>query len=303
MKKTSVIKVSVLMSILLTCAYPALSQYQSTPPPCLARFGGPHYRFPQPNTLPVGPNSPIELKRGYAVLDSVTHSIGMNTLYGWIAARVMDDTVEALRNHFYRMVDHDPVSFLRYIGMRDTSFFMSPGKAIALFQDRLRVISRYPIEDLLLCGSAWIVKGIVSDRVAGYDSLGAIAADYTALFVNVIDTIKGQVIPKDGLVLDVRGISLDQLRRQGADSLDACLPSIGDTCFFFMSPVALCGTQSDMYFSLIPSSPGKRLKSPGYYIVRNGRIRCSALEFVGLTEVTEADFVTGVERHIRRITE
>ncbi|MBK7033473.1 MAG: hypothetical protein IPH49_09445 [Ignavibacteria bacterium] len=214
----------------------------------------------------------------------------------------MDDTVEALRNHWYRMVDHDPVDFVRYVAKRDTTFFMSPLHAFAYFEDRLRVISPYPIEDLLLCSSAWVVKGIVADSVAGFDSLGAIAADFTALFVNVIDTIKGQVIPKDGLVLDVRDLMLDELLRRGADSLDACLPSIGDTCYFFVHPVMLCGTQSDIYYSLVPSNLGKRLKSPGYYIVRNGRIRCSALEFVGQTTASEAEFVAGVGNHIWRIT-
>ena len=302
------------------------AQFHQAPPPCLPKYTAPTYEFAyQIISPPLYPSTPFDVMLGYVALDSVCHFAPRNQVRSFIENLSYDDTLKMIMKYWYKIADYDAFNYLSYTSNTDSSFRSSPGNIIGMLQTKIYTVSPYKIEDLFLCQSVYIYKGVVTDSIVGIDSLSGPYKDVSTLYTVIIDTLKGNhfpshlcsvngklkdaddenklqatIPPQQCLALDFRpAIAYQAVALLGIDTLSALPPKVGDTCYFFVRPgyVAYCPNSS--FIAIIPS---EGTKSGGVYRVVNGLIKCPDLEFTGKLIATEDEFRSAVLDHIARIT-
>lgn len=289
------------------------AQFHQAPPPCLPRFTAPTYEFAyQIISPPLYPSTPFDVMLGYVAIDSVCHFAPRNQVRSFIEHLSYDDTLKMIMKYWYKIADYDAFNYLSYTSNTDSSFRSSPGNIIGMLQTKIYTVSPYKIEDLFLCQSVYIYKGVVTDSIVGIDSMSLSRRDVSTLYTVIIDTLKGNHFPSH--LCSVNGKLKDdddENKLQATIPPQQCLaldfrpalgylpPKVGDTCYFFVKPVHIAYCSSSSFISLVPS---EGTKSGGVYRIINGFIKCPDLEFTGKLNATEDEFRSAVLDHIARIT-
>lgn len=313
-----------ILTLLSVCTSNA--QYSETPPPCLPRYSAPTYEFAhQTVSPPLYPSTPIDVILGYLALDSVCHLATRLQARNFIENLTYDDTLKTIMKYWYKVVDNNPLDYLSYTSNIDSTFRNLPGHITGMLNKTIYSVSPHKIEDLFLCQSTHIYKGVVIDSIVKVDSMGGDMQNVSMLYTFVIDTLKGQHFPthmyqmignvgnskndvqvqatrppQPCFAIDFRpALAYRAAERFGLDTITALPPKVGDTCYFFVKPVYVAFCSNSSYISFVPN---EGTKSRGVYRVVNGFVSCPDLEFTGELYVTESRFKDAVLEHIARIT-
>ena len=172
--------------------------------PCAPKVKGLHYSAPAYNYSPVlFPNMPFDVIISYLIVDSILrHSDEARELRRDFLRRFNNneiaydnDTLNYAYKYLYRISDYDPLLFLNYIMKGSSGRKMN---AFHIYDDLVDFIGKSPngSQKRRILRSPYILHIYVDDtRLFVKDTVAFELKDFTVVYAQILDTIKGQTLP------------------------------------------------------------------------------------------------------------
>ena len=186
-------KIYLLLAIILV----AVVNLNSQQPPCMPYYLGLTYQISYPSDCPpLSMYMPLDVLTGYRAMDSVSSNGNYENVMNFIGRQTYNDTLRKIMRYWYRIKDYDPIKYQIY------SFQGCPNEHIikrsieTRILNEIKKVSPQRFIDETLIGSDIIAHIRVVDTVKREDPTAITAkTDYIAT-CEILDIIKGQVIPK-----------------------------------------------------------------------------------------------------------
>ncbi len=188
-------------------------------PPCQSSTISYFYSVPLlQNYPPLNSGMPLETIVGYIVADSVSKSLSIDTLHKFIQSLTFNDTLNYLMKYYYWMVDYNPIQYLQYAINPPYKYVKPRFIEEDLNRQIWNTTKNVPLD--LIIEAYYILHIFVNDtNIVGYNNgTGYGCKNMTVVSSQIIDTIKGQVIPtidtKNNNIVNKNNLSLQNIINQ-----------------------------------------------------------------------------------------
>ncbi|MEP7234057.1 MAG: hypothetical protein ABI778_02055 [Ignavibacteriota bacterium] len=160
--------------------------------------GVPKYAFPKLTSVPpLNTEMPPPVLLGYIFIDSFARTLSEDSVGKFLNFLTFSDTSRIALSYLYQMDDYNPIKYFQY-SISDP--YGVPYKTAPIFFTHTfgRNISRvYPdsLKVTPLFYSDYILDLWVTDTIPHTDTISAISKRVVGVIGNVLETIKGQVLP------------------------------------------------------------------------------------------------------------
>ncbi|ROL57914.1 hypothetical protein D9V84_04140 [Bacteroidetes/Chlorobi group bacterium Naka2016] len=167
-------------------------------PSCYPNWVGSYFLMPfHNNEPPLSTDMPLDVMIGYIALDSVAMNGRYSQLYKFMSSLTYNDTMKKMMRYWYKIVEWDPYRFESY---STYSLFKYPKVSVneIIWQLMLKIKqeSPQPFIELTLLSPSIIAHVKVVDTTFVYDSTAAICTHRYIATCEVLDTIKGRMLPR-----------------------------------------------------------------------------------------------------------
>lgn len=298
-------------------------------PPCMPDFLGLSYQISYPvDCPPLSMYMPLDVLIGYIAMDTVSTNGNNDEVMEFISRQTYNDTLRKIMRYWYKTVDYDPVKYQIYSFQGCPHEYVIKNSIESKILHRIKLSSPQKFIDQTLIASHYIAHIKVTDTLMREDDTAITAK--TAYIVNcvVLDTIKGNVIPKcKDLVVNFPAIldkkpddNLQNIYPGSCLQFEYCLewPRGGDYNLTLVDPDGLpwikkdreyiifleirivCITDSNIFYTLAPLRLNDSY-SVSMYPVNNGFVVDPYNEFGFGTLVSVSEFKSALRQKINEI--
>ncbi len=184
-------KIYLLLAIILATVVNLNAQQ----PPCYPQYNGLTFKLSNLDYVPpITLSMPYDVILGYLALDTLRRYANPDDIKAFFKRQSYNDTMRYIMKHYYKMVDFDPIKYkltLYYPEMR----YIFPVDIDIMVLDNIERVSPYPLLDGMLFRSHIISHILVTDTIRRIDTSSQFYPTSIIVTAQVIDTIKGKVIP------------------------------------------------------------------------------------------------------------
>lgn len=168
-------------------------------PPCMPNDPGVTYEF---DTLshfpPYTLGMPYDIMIGYYAIDTVARNASEEMVEEFINRQTYNDTIKTIMKYYYELVDYNPTTFLLVKNYLKCPYGIAtyPRDMEYYFLKKIKSVLPNPNLDYSLLGSTYIAQLNVIDTMTVIDSNGVMCREKALVKCEIVDQIKGQIIPQ-----------------------------------------------------------------------------------------------------------
>lgn len=163
-------------------------------PPCYQDYEGLTFSAEKlPYVPPMDTDMPLDAMIGYIAADSARHNATYDEMIDFLERQTYNDTIKYIMRYYYQMVDWNPINFHLYRDYGDSQSCHLLRMEDEVEKKILELDTTYG--NVLLVHSDIIAHVRVVDTIRHYDSSAGIYNRAMIVTSEILDTMKGRVIP------------------------------------------------------------------------------------------------------------
>ncbi len=194
MRRINLIVAATLLCLLILIGYNTAKSQQ---PPCMQNYWGLTYESDTLQSFPsLSTGMPYDVLVSYIAVDSVSKYASENQIDEFLGRQTYNDTIQYLMRFYYKTMDYDPILFMKSMDYWSQGYIHRPIQIEDKVLKRILDVSSDKYLHQALLASSYILHVDVTDTLRRPDPAASVMKTVAIATCEVIDTIKGQVLPQ-----------------------------------------------------------------------------------------------------------